>query len=368
MNEKTWASQCLQHEFALSKYQRGKNVPFIKKLSDQVLVLTGATSGIGLSTARRAARRGARLVLAARNEDALRELRSQLARDGAQAVHVIADVGTEDEVRRIADMAIAHFGRIDTWINNAGVSIFGRHEQVAPKDMRRLFETNFWGVVYGSLIALPYLKLRGGTLINVGSGLSDRAVPLQGMYSASKHAVKAFTDSLRMELEEEGAPVSVTLIKPSSINSMLIEHARNYLAVRPRLPPPVYAPDIVAKAILYAAEHPVRDIYAGGAAKLLALGANHMPRLLDCGMQWLMFRWQKTDQKPYPEFQNNLYSAGTDLQERGPTDAHVFERSWYTEAVTSHRAKKTAFLAAGIALAVLLNASRSSSRVSRRYF
>lgn len=228
----------------------------LKKLTDQVIVLTGATSGIGLVTARMAARQGATLVVAARNTDALKQLTEELERQGATTVPVVADVGVERDCQCIADAAIERFGRIDTWINNAGVSIFGRHEEVTSRDNRQLFEINFWGVVYGSLAAVRCMKLHGGALINIGSGFADRAAPLQGMYSASKHAVKGFTDSLRMELEEERAPISVTLIKPSSVNSMLTEHAKNYQDVRPRLPPPLYAPETVAKAILHAAQRP----------------------------------------------------------------------------------------------------------------
>ena len=224
----------------------------LKKLSEQVMVITGATSGIGLVTAREAARRGAKLVLAARSEGALGRLAGEINAAGGEAVHAAADVGREEDVRRIAETALARFGRVDTWVNNAGVSIYGRIVDTPVEDMRRLFETNFWGVVYGSRVAAEILRQRGGALINVGSVLSDRAIPVQGVYSASKHAVKGFTDALRMELEEEGAPVSVTLIKPSTIDTPYTKHAKNLLEDKePALPPPVYAPETVAEAILH---------------------------------------------------------------------------------------------------------------------
>jgi short-subunit dehydrogenase len=162
----------------------------LKPLSQQTVVITGATSGIGLVTARMAAQRGAALVLAARNEQALQQLTEELTHDGARAIFVGADVGDESQVRRIAQAALDHFGGFDTWINNAGISIFGRSEDVSLADGRRLFDTNFWGVVHGSRVAVEHLKRRGGALINVGSEVSDVAVPLQGLYSASKHAVK----------------------------------------------------------------------------------------------------------------------------------------------------------------------------------
>jgi short-subunit dehydrogenase len=325
----------------------------LKKISNQVIVLTGATSGIGLATARMAARRRAKLVLVARNADALKQLKDELECKDAEVLDVVADVGSEAQVQRIAQAAIAHFGRIDTWINNAGVSIYGRLEEVTTDDKRRLFETNFWGMVYGSLAAVQCMKLQGGALINIGSAFSDRAAPLQSIYSASKHAVKGFTDSLRVELEEEDIPVSVTLIKPSAINTMLTEHAKNYLEVRPRLPPPVYAPQVVAKSILHAAEHPVRDLYAGGAAKLLALSAYSMPRLVDWIMRLVIFRLQKTHKPPYPESRHNLHGPAADMKERSPIDAHVFERSLYTDAAIHIRTHPTRYLGAALVLIVL---------------
>ena len=137
----------------------------LKNLSDQVMVLTGASSGIGLVTARMAAKRGAKLVLTARNEEALQQLAGELNRQGAQAIAVAADVGCEEQMRHVAQAAIERFGGFDTWVNNAGVSMFSRLDETPIADMRRLFETNFWGVVYGSLIAAEHLKQRGGAII-----------------------------------------------------------------------------------------------------------------------------------------------------------------------------------------------------------
>src|SRR5512141_1495613 len=187
----------------------------LKRITEQVIVITGATSGVGLVTARQAAQRGARLVLAARNEAALKQLAAELTGRGSEVAYVVADVGDEAQVRSIAEAAIERFGGFDTWINNAGVSIYGRAEDIPLADQRRLFDTNFWGVVNGSLVAVEHLKNNGGALINIGSEVSDVAVPLQGIYSASKHAVKGYTDALRMELDHDGVPIAVTLVKPS---------------------------------------------------------------------------------------------------------------------------------------------------------
>ena len=172
----------------------------LRKLSDQAIVITGASSGIGLVTARLAAKRGARVVLNARNEQALRQVTAEINATGGEAIHVAGDVGKFDDVKKIASEAIRHFGGFDTWVNNAGVSIYGPVLDQSLEDQRRLFETNYWGVVHGSIVACTHLRGRGGALINVGSVLSDIAIPIQGTYCATKHAVKGYTDALRLEL------------------------------------------------------------------------------------------------------------------------------------------------------------------------
>lgn len=302
----------------------------LKPLSQQVVVITGASSGIGLATAREAARQGARLVLAARNIESLRESAAALHREGGQAVTVEADVGRQEDVRHIAEMALSRFGHIDTWVNNAGVSIFGQLEDTPVADQRQLFETNYWGVVHGSLGAVRRLKARGGALINLGSVVSDRSIPLQGAYAASKHAVKGFTDALRMELEHAGAPISVTLIKPSAMATLFTEHAMNLMDREARLPPPVYAPELVADAILRAAERPERDIYVGGGGRLYPALDALAPRLLDRLMVRTMFKAQRG---PGPAgAQDSLHAPSEDGHVRSRKFGYVREHSIYGAA------------------------------------
>jgi short-subunit dehydrogenase len=323
----------------------------LKKLSEQVVVITGASSGIGLVTARMAAKQGARLMLAARSEDALRQLANEIKAEGGEAVYVVADVGQERDVRRIADIAVQHFGGFDTWVNNAGVSIYGRVLDVSMEDHRQLFETNYWGLVHGSRVAAEHLRARGGAIINVGSSLSDRAIPLQGTYCASKHAVKGYTDALRMELEEEDAPISVTLIKPSAIDTPYKDHAKNYLPVEPQNPPPVYAPETVAEAILYSAEHSERDVFVGGGGKAISVSGNYAPRLTDKAMEAALFDLQQTE-KPTPEGRRDgLYNSTEDLRERGGYDGHVAESSLYTKATLHPLVTGALLLGSGLALA-----------------
>ncbi|MBC7173711.1 MAG: SDR family NAD(P)-dependent oxidoreductase, partial [Polyangiaceae bacterium] len=200
-----------------------------KPLAEQVIVITGASSGIGLTTARLAASRGAKVVAAARSPE-MEAIASKLCEEtGGEIVPVLADVAREVDVRRIASVAVEHFGGIDTWVNNAGVALVGPMMETPVLEMRDLFETNFWGLVHGSRIAVEEMSSAGGTLINIGSVLSDRAIPLQGVYSAAKHAVKGFTDSLRMELEHDGIPVNVTLVKPATVDTPYFAHAKNHL-------------------------------------------------------------------------------------------------------------------------------------------
>jgi len=287
-------------------------------------------------------------VLAARSEEELRQLAEEIKSQGGQACAVAADVGREEDVRRIADTARQQFGGFDTWVNNAGVSLFGRLEEISLDDARRLFDTNFWGVVHGSRVALPELKKRGGALINMGSVVSDRAFPVQGMYSASKHAVKGFTDALRVELEEEGAPVSVTLIKPTSIATPLPRHAKNYMEVEPTLPPPVYAPENVADAILHSAEHPEREVAIGGASKAMSVAAALSPRLMDRYQAMTTSRQSRTDQPVRGDRGRSLYRASHDLAERGEYPRHIFERSAYTSARLHPLLTGAAVLGAGL--------------------
>jgi NADP-dependent 3-hydroxy acid dehydrogenase YdfG len=242
----------------------------LKPIDQQVVVITGASSGIGLATARSAAKAGARVVLAARSNDTLDDICTDIRAAGGQAICVGCDVAVRQQVADLAAQAIAEFGRIDTWINDAGVSIYGRLDEVSEEDSRRLFDTNFWGVVNGSLAALPHLKAAGGgALINVGSEVSEAVIPLQGMYSASKHAVKGFTDALRVEIEEvDEAPISITLIQPTAVDTPYPQHARNYQDREPKLPAPMIDPHQVADAILHAATHPTRSKRVGAMSKM----------------------------------------------------------------------------------------------------
>ena len=301
----------------------------LKPLEDQVVVITGASSGIGRATALMAASRGAQVVLAARGAAALDALAAEIAASGGRAVAIPCDVSDPASIAHLATEAVARCGRIDTWVNNAGVAIAARLEDLPLADARRLFDVNFWGVVNGSLAALPHLERDGGALINLGSFTSDVAAPYMGMYSASKAAIKGYTDALRIELMMDKRSVSVTLIKPAPIATPVLQHQRNLLDRQATMPPPFYRPEDVARTILYAAEHPVRDLFVGGAARIGSIFGQMFPGLADAGAALSANQIFKTS-KPPTARPDNLYAAGVPATVEGDTHGHIARRSLYT--------------------------------------
>ena len=267
----------------------------------------------------------------------------------------VADVSRREEQQTLADETINPGRGFDTWANPAGLGIFGRLEQVSDEDHQRLFQVNFWGLVYGTQIASAHLRPKGGAIINLGSVASDVAFPIQGMYCASKHAIKGFTDAFRMELKEAHAPVSVTLIKPASIDTPFPTRAKNYLDEEPTLPPPLYRPEDVAEAILYAAEHGGRDYYVGGGGKLISSLNKRIPAAVD----WIGSRMgpMETSGPPSRPREGSLYAVATDGQVHGRPTSMV-RSSNYTKAQT--HPLTTVALAALVSVAAIALASSAN--------
>lgn len=242
----------------------------LKPIREQVVVLLGASSGIGRAAALRFARRGAKVVVSARSAEALEALAREIHAVGGDALAIAAEATDPAQVQTLADRAVAHYGRIDTWVQLAGVGLWALLEETEPEEWRRVIDVNLNGTAYAAMAALPHLKQSGGVLVLVSSSEALVGMPYQAAYAASKHGIHGLVKSLRLEIRHQRLPVSLTEIMPSGINTPLFDKTRTKIGSKPMPPPPLYEPEIAADAILYAAEHPVPELYAGGAGLAFA--------------------------------------------------------------------------------------------------
>jgi short-subunit dehydrogenase len=276
-----------------------------RNLSDSVVVITGASSGIGRATALALAEEGATVILAARRQEVLREVEHDCRIRGAKAMAVPTDVADEAQVQRLAERAIETFGRIDVWINNAAVSLFGRFEETPPELYERVLRINLFGYIHGARAVLPYLREQGqGLLINVASVVGYVGQPYTSAYCTSKFAIRGFSECLRQELLD--APgIQVCTVLPASIDTPLFQHAANYSgrAVKPM--EPIYPASMVADAILRLIRRPRREVIVGPAGRMLAAAHAMAPGLAER----MMARKVESDHfedVPVPQSRGNL--------------------------------------------------------------
>jgi len=331
----------------------------LKPIDEQVLVITGASSGNGLATAREAVERGARVLLVARNKQALDKIAREL---GPHAAVCVADVAEEGAAERISQAAIKAFGGFDTWVNCAAVTSYGTLEQLGIEEQRRVFEVDYFAMLQGSMVAMRHLAARGGgAIINVGSVLSDRAAIKQPAYCAAKAAVRAMTENLRMDIERAGLPISVTLIKPTGIHTPFPEHGRNHMDAPPRIPQVMYDPRLVADAILFAAQHPRRQLYVGGSGFIQLLLARLFPRITDRIMELALVRAQQSQTDAGdPAMRDNLFEPKKDGLEEGTQDFAVKRYSLFLEAQKRPLAASAILGAGALATAAAVRARRKS--------
>jgi NADP-dependent 3-hydroxy acid dehydrogenase YdfG len=302
-------------------------------VDQQVVVIVGASSGIGRASALAFADRGARVVCAARSVQALDSLVAEITAAGGTAAAVPTDVADRRAVQALADAAEERFGRIDTWVTAAAVGVFGRVEEISAEEFDRVLRVNFLGHVHGVHAALPALRRAGGGgIIGISSAEGARAVPLQAPYVASKWAVRALYDTLRMELTEEGAPIAVSTILPAAVDTPFFEHSRSKLGAMPKPPPPVYAPELVAEAIVHTAENPRREVPVGGAAVGFVAAQRLSPALTDALLSIPAFgtRAMRTDRPDNGTDNVDAPMDGTG-QVHGNHPGHVLRRSPVTE-------------------------------------
>jgi NAD(P)-dependent dehydrogenase (short-subunit alcohol dehydrogenase family) len=282
----------------------------LKPIENQVVVVMGASSGIGRETALRFAKRGAKVVVAARNEAGLRYLEDEIRALGGEARVVVADVSEFEQVEAVAQSAVEEYGQLDTWVHLAAAGLFAPFDQTEPDEFRRVVEVDLMGQVYGAMAALPHIKREGrGALVHISSVVGKRSAPLQSAYSASKHGVEGFLESLRVELLRDGwDTIGVTNVIPAAINTPFFTKARTKLGVKPKGFPPIYQPGVVADAILYSAEKAPREIVAGGAGKGMLLTQRLSPRLMDAIMVRGGFGSQMTDEPKSTADPDGLYA------------------------------------------------------------
>jgi NAD(P)-dependent dehydrogenase (short-subunit alcohol dehydrogenase family) len=280
-----------------------------RPVREQVIVVAGASSGIGRATARLAGERGARTVVSGRNEEALAAAVAEIEAAGADALAVRAEATSESDAESLCARAVERFGRIDTFVNSVMVSVYAEVERLDAEELRRVLDVNFLGRVLSYRAALPHLKASGGTFIDVNSALAYRGIPLQAAYCASKAAARTFFESARVELEREGSGVDLCLVLPGAMNTPQFDRARQKLGLQPQPVPPIYQPELTAAAILHCCERPERELPVAWGAQKLLWGQKLSPRAGDLVLRRTGWRDQTTGEPKPLDSPDNLWET-----------------------------------------------------------
>lgn len=338
----------------------------LKSINQQVVVVTGASSGIGRETALQFARRGAKVVVSARNESGLKSLVEEIRREGGEATPVTADISDFQQVKAIADTAVEVYGRLDTWVQVPATNVFATFDDITPEEFKRVIDVTLMGQVYGAMTALPHLKREGrGALIHISSVEGRRSLPYQSPYSSAKHGVEGFLESLRVELQHEGIPISVTSILPSVINTPFYDKSRTKLGVKPTGIPPYYDPSLVADAILYVAENPRREFIVGDSGKILDVLQRISPSLVDNILLLIGFSGQRTNEPKSVDAPDNLYSPIPDYNQVEGDFKELTIPSFSDWLDKNPLLKWGAIAAAALAVAVVLGGQHPANDIAR---
>lgn len=277
-------------------------------MQGQVVVVTGASAGLGRATVREFARRGAKIGLIARGRDGLDGARREVEALGGEALVVPADVGREDEIEQAAAAVEEQLGPIDVWVNNAVTSVLSPVRDMTPQEFRRVTEVTYLGTVFGTMAALHHMLPRNrGVVVQVGSALAYRSIPLQSAYCAAKHAINGFTESLRTELLHDKSGVHVTQVHMPSLNTPQFDWIRSRLPHKPQPVPPIYQPEVGARAIVHASLHPRKEYRVGGSTVQTIIGEKAIPGLLDRYFAKVGYSRQQADEPIEPERVDNLW-------------------------------------------------------------
>jgi NAD(P)-dependent dehydrogenase (short-subunit alcohol dehydrogenase family) len=274
----------------------------------EVVVVTGASAGVGRATARAYAARGALIGLLARGRDGLEAARAEVEAAGGHAIVLVADVAHEDEVEAAAERVEQTFGPIDIWVNNAMASVFSPVREMTPDEFRRVTDVTYLGIVWGTLAALRRMLPRNhGVIVQVGSALAYRGIPLQSAYCAAKHAVQGFNDSLRSELVHDRSAVKITMVQLPALNTPQFGWVKSRLPNKGQPVPPIFQPEMAARAIVYAARHPRRELWVGWPTVKAIVGDRIIPGLLDRYLATRGYDSQQTDEPRPPDQPHNLW-------------------------------------------------------------
>jgi NAD(P)-dependent dehydrogenase (short-subunit alcohol dehydrogenase family) len=321
-------------------------------MPEKVVVITGASSGVGRACARAFARRGAHIGLIARGRDALEAARREVEELGGSALVFPLDVADAEAVEAAAAAAEEQLGPIDVWVNNAVLSVFSPVADLSAAEVRRVTEVTYLGYVHGTLAALRRMRPRErGVIVQVGSALAYRAIPLQAAYCAAKHAIEGFTESLRCELLHEGSDVRVTMVQLPALNTPHFSVVGTRLPRHPKPVPPIFQPELAARAVVFAAEHPRREIWVAGSTVRALLGNKIVPGLLDRYLGRFGYDAQQTDEPVDPDRRDNL--AGPlpgDRGAHGIFDGEAHARSVQFLALAHRGLLGTGAAAAGLVL------------------
>ena len=271
------------------------------------MVVTGASSGVGRAVARAAGERGAKVVVGARGEDGLNAAVEEIERAGSEALAVAGDVAEREYNDELVRAALERFGRIDTFVANAIVTVYAEVEHLEPDELRRVIDVNFFGVANGYWAALPALKESHGTFLHVSSALAYRGIPLQAAYCSSKAAARTFLESARVELQKHGHDVAISLVLPGAINTPQFDRDRQKIGKQPQPVPPIYEPEPYAEAVLRCAEKPIRELPVSWGAQKLLWGQKLSPRAGDWMLRRMGWKNQHTGEPKPVDSPDNLY-------------------------------------------------------------